>query len=205
MNAEEGRSYATNFAMQDPPPPVKFADLLNDSDPRWVSFQLPRVPKSYLLGGSHVRWFTPVMGTTHPSIINVWFTPISPDESFTTEMLGSFADQWGVASDNIHPDSDWTIDHMVAATKAGNATLGTDYSKTPHGFYTSSFSMQIKKALPPEGIKWLFIRAQAKKIQNGRLDAEILILDETRDLVAVSQQTCFFARGPRFKQKSEKL
>ena len=191
--------------MQDPPPPVKLTDLLNDSDPQWASFTFPRSPHSYLKGGSHIRWFTPVNGADHPSIIDIWYTPLSPDETFTTEMVGSVADQWGVLSENLHPHSVWSTEYMAAATKVSDSTLGTNLSLPPVGFHTSSISMQIKKVLPPEGVKWLFVRAQLKKIQNGRFDAEVLVLDQEGDLVAVSQQTVFFATRPRFSGKAEKL
>ena len=94
---------------------------------------------------------------------------------------------------------------MVAGTKARDQTMGTDLSKPPVGLHTTSISMQIKKQLPPEGVRWLFTRAQAKKIHNGRLDMEVLVTDPGGDLVAVSQQTVFFPAGPRFERKAQKL
>lgn len=52
-------------------------------------------------------------------------------------------------------------------------------------------SLEIKKVLPPEGVQWLFLRARAKEIKNGRMDAEIAILDEGFELVALSHQVSF--------------
>lgn len=56
---------------------------------------------------------------------------------------------------------------------------------------TLSLSLEVKKVLPPEGVKWLFMRARAKEIKNGRMDAEITILDEAFELVALSHQVSF--------------
>jgi len=56
------------------------------------------------------------------------------------------------------------------------------------GFWypTVSLSLDIKKALPPEGVEWLFARVRAKQVKNGRYDLEVIIMDETGELVALS-------------------
>ncbi|KAL6719968.1 hypothetical protein ACLMJK_001889 [Lecanora helva] len=205
MEAEQGLSYPTSFKLQYPPPKAKFENLLNDCDPHWASLRIPWSPNSYLKAGTQLCWFTPAKGSDNPSVIDIWFTPLSPDETFTTEMVGSIADHWGCLLDNLHPHSVWSTEYMAAATKERDMTMGTDLSKAPVGFYTSSISMEIKKQLPPEGVRWLFTRAQAKKIYNGRLDMEVLVLDEGDDLIAVSHQTVFFPTGHRFAKKAERL
>ena len=63
-------------------------------------------------------------------------------------------------------------------------------------------TLEIKKLLPPQGVKWLFMRAQAKDIANGRMDAEVTILNEKLELVALSHHICFVidnAHGPMNK------
>ena len=51
--------------------------------------------------------------------------------------------------------------------------------------------LEIKKLLPAEGVRWLFVRARAEQIRKGRMDVEVVILDEGMDLVALSQHVCF--------------
>ena len=51
---------------------------------------------------------------------------------------------------------------------------------------TILLNLDIKKALPTEGVEFLFLRVRAKQIKNGRFDLEVTILDETGDLVALS-------------------
>lgn len=45
---------------------------------------------------------------------------------------------------------------------------------------------EIKKLLPPEGARWLFVRAEIKEVSYGRKDAEMMIFDENIELVALS-------------------
>lgn len=59
---------------------------------------------------------------------------------------------------------------------------------TPIASLTMSFNMEIKKPLPVEGVRWLFSRSRARRIENGRMDNDVSILDESGDLVAVVQQ-----------------
>lgn len=60
-------------------------------------------------------------------------------------------------------------------------------------------TLEIKKSLPPEGAKWLFVRAQAKELRNGRMDAEIMIFDQSMALIALSHQICFVIENPRVR------
>lgn len=62
---------------------------------------------------------------------------------------------------------------------------------------TLLLNLEIKKALPENGVKWLFSRVEAKKIQNGRYDLEVLLLDTEGDLVALSHHVVFAVGAER--------
>ena len=51
--------------------------------------------------------------------------------------------------------------------------------------------LETKKLLPDEGVKWLFIRAQATRIANGRMDVTFWIMDAGLEVVAISHHICF--------------
>jgi hypothetical protein len=36
------------------------------------------------------------------------------------------------------------------------------------------------QAFPEDGVEWLFVRVEAKRIKQGRMDLEIIIMDESR-------------------------
>ncbi|BCS01614.1 uncharacterized protein AKAW2_51955S [Aspergillus luchuensis] len=51
-----------------------------------------------------------------------------------------------------------------------------------------TLSTEIKQRLPAEGVRWLYLRTECKRILNGQMDMEVLIFDERMDLIAISQQ-----------------
>lgn len=68
---------------------------------------------------------------------------------------------------------------------------------TPHGIWkarlwypTMMMDIEVKKALPSEGVEWLFVRAIAKQIKDGRMDLEVIVMDEGMELVALSHHVC---------------
>ena len=58
-------------------------------------------------------------------------------------------------------------------------------------------NLEVKKTLPPEGVEWLFVRVRPKQIKNGRMDLEVVILDEQGDIVALSQHVCLILDAAR--------
>ena len=62
---------------------------------------------------------------------------------------------------------------------------------------TLLLNLDVKKALPDEGVKWLFVRLEAKRIRNGRYDLEVLCQDEKGELVAVSNHVVFAVGSER--------
>lgn len=50
-----------------------------------------------------------------------------------------------------------------------------------------SMSTEVKKNLPPGGVRWLYLRSEVKRIIDGRMDMEILLCNETMELIAISQ------------------
>ena len=205
IHSAKGLCYPTEFTLSSHPPAVDLASLSRDSDPQWLSWTYPWSPNSYLKAATHIRWFSPVNGSQHPSIIDLWLTPVARGDLFTNEMLGSIADHWAEALENYRPDSPFTTKRLASATKVSDTKLGTDAGAPPYKYPTSSLSMEIKKVLPLEGVQWLFLRAQAKEIKNGRLDAEIIIMDEKLELVAISHQVNFVVPGLGFTKKIDKL
>lgn len=208
MDAERGVSYPTFFTAYQKellgPPAVDFEKLLSGSAPHWLSFTYPWSPNSYLRAATHIKWFAPVDGAEEPSIIRLWLTPNHPNDTFTTETLGSIADHWSPILENYRVDSPFTTKRLAGALKNADHSIGTDVHNTPFKYPTQSLSLDIKRALPPEGVQWLFLRAEAKQIENGRFDAEVLIFDADHRLVAMSHQVGYVVAGG-FAKKVNKL
>ncbi|RKU47095.1 hypothetical protein DL546_002879 [Coniochaeta pulveracea] len=62
---------------------------------------------------------------------------------------------------------------------------------------TVALNLEVKKPLPEEGVEWLFLRVTAKQIRNGRLDLEVIVLDEKGELVALSTHVNLIVDGAR--------
>jgi acyl-CoA thioesterase FadM len=65
---------------------------------------------------------------------------------------------------------------------------GSSEKKAPARFWypTVLLNIDFKKSLPAEGVEWLFVRVNTKQIKNGRLDLDIVIMDEGGEIVALS-------------------
>ena len=113
------------------------------------------------------------------------------EERFTNDMLGSVAGHWRRMLENNHPESQWSNEQLSmsalrAATESRPVSLEDRW--TYYGYPTLSMHLEIKKLLPSDGVQWLFLRARATAIENGRFNAEITILDDKLELVALSHQ-----------------
>ena len=66
-----------------------------------------------------------------------------------------------------------------------------------HWYPTLLLNLDFKKSLPEEGVEWLFVRVSTKQIKNGRMDLDILILDEVGDIVALSHHVALILGAER--------
>ncbi len=118
-------------------------------------------------------------------------------------MLGFIIDPWAEVLENYRSDSPFTSQRLADAAIASDDTVGIDPKAPPFKYVTLSVGLEMKRVLPPEGVQWVFLRAQIKKIENGRLDAEILILNEKLELVALGHQISRIVPGLVFYEKAQ--
>lgn len=70
---------------------------------------------------------------------------------------------------------------------------------------TVSMDTEFKKRLPHEEIEWAFVRTEARRIQNGKMDMDITMCDENVDPTCVSGQAILVLDTQiRFKSRKEK-
>lgn len=70
-------------------------------------------------------------------------------------------------------------------------------------FPTLSLSLEIKK--DPNNAEWLLMDIETCKIQNGRWDTHVRILDESGDLVALSKSVSTMTAIDRIKTGKAKI
>lgn len=46
----------------------------------------------------------------------------------------------------------------------------------------------MSKTLPPEGVEWAFTQMEVRKVDDGRFDIQISVLDTEEDIIFLSHQ-----------------
>ncbi|KAA6408982.1 MAG: hypothetical protein FRX48_07326 [Lasallia pustulata] len=196
--SSRGIFFDTRWSLSPAPAEASIPRLASDSDPLWISYLCPWHPEGFRRPQSYVKFFVP-MELGDPSYRDTWLTPSDPSFAFKTEHLGFVGDMTLPILDNFCGESG-TGSHATCIKlgleqkrhrehgieRAADAESGA--FTAPMIWVTLSFNMEVKKRLPPEGTRWLFSRCRARLIKDGRMDNEILILDEHGQLVAIVQQ-----------------
>jgi hypothetical protein len=187
ISTEEGVSFSTAWKLQPAPLPADLSKFESDEDPNWAARE--RWPFSdFRKATLNVRSFFPRAGQPAPGIIDEWLC-LRNGENWTNEALGSVVDTFPqVIEGYILGDDPYSVE---------NERSGKKEEQVGFWYPTVLLNMDVKKALPKEGVKWLFVRLQAKRIKNGRFDLEIVVLDEGGDVVALSHHVCFAVSAAR--------
>jgi hypothetical protein len=64
--------------------------------------------------------------------------------------------------------------------------------KNPHDAVMLSVNVDFRGQLPAEGAEWVYCRSSCKAVVNGKQDMSQVLLDENRQLLAVSQNSVHF-------------
>ncbi|KAJ9655189.1 hypothetical protein H2198_005885 [Neophaeococcomyces mojaviensis] len=211
MSTEDGLSLDTGYKIWPPPLPVSLPDLSQNRDKNYI--KRGRDPfADFRRAGQNM-----IMHLIRPeqrpaqfpkALIDQWvlFQPQGQKGRHTNDALGFVVDIFPQLIESyVNPDLE-------------EATLGQDLSKDefndlirkkaePHAKYwypTLSLNLDVKKLLPEEGVDWLFVRVQAKKIARGRFDLQVEVYDESNDLVALSTHASLVVSSSRNITRAKK-
>ncbi|KAI0866293.1 thioesterase-like superfamily-domain-containing protein [Xylaria cubensis] len=191
IDAEAGFTLQTGWSANPPlpAPPTDFNKLAADGqDADWVALKdlpYPKLRKAV----NRIRMHIPRNGQKQPNVIDEWVR-LESGERIPMEGLGFVSDMWPQMIEGL------VIKQQEMDGEAQNAKKSA--GDLPWLWYpTLVLNLDIKKALPPEGVEWLHVRVQSKHIKNGRYDYEVLIFDETGDLVAISNHVALVVDGSR--------
>ncbi|KAI8957294.1 thioesterase-like superfamily-domain-containing protein [Daldinia sp. FL1419] len=177
---ESGLSLETLWSLHPPPPPppIDFAALLaGGEDVNWeVQTNVPFA--KFRKVSNRIHTLLPRNGQVAPGLIDQWIR-FKSGEKFTNESLGFVSDKFPSV-----------VDGLWRRERGGDRPLAFWYP-------TVVLNLDVKKALPPEGVDWLFLRVQPKCIKNGRMDLEVVIIDETGEVVALSHHVVLVVGAER--------
>ncbi|KAL8692774.1 MAG: hypothetical protein Q9224_003891 [Gallowayella concinna] len=192
LHTEQGISLPTKWTLHPPRLPLSSTlALKDDKDPNWTCHHLSPHLSKFRKAAHKTEWYLPRQGQLEPAMADEWIC-LADGGKFTQTALGFVADQFPQLVD-IYPGT------APAAAQSKEKVVSASRREAGKTMWypTMLLNLEVKKALPEEGVEWLFVRVGAKKIERGRMDLEVVVLDEEGELVAVSQHVCLILDAER--------
>lgn len=172
LDTETGFTFDTQHKLSPPVPPVDLAKLEQDTDPTWR--KQPEMPHAkFRKATTKVIFHFPRANQSALATADEWLC-WSDGSNFTNTSIGFVADMFPQIIEKFRHKE-----------------------QGPFWYPTLLLNLDIKKSLPPEGVKWLQIRVEIKKVKNGRMDLEVFVHDAEGDLVALSHHVGFVMDASR--------
>lgn len=106
--------------------------------------------------------------------------------------------------------------HMLLAAPELRKLLSTPREKDPRAeemhqrseqranlwFPTVVMNLEVKAALPEEGVEWLALRVTSKQIKDGKFDIDVMVRDVDGEILALSQHVAMILSMERNTAKS---
>ena len=182
MSSESGITLPTKWSLFPPPAPAKLALLASDRDPSWQLRTYSPHPQ-FRKATSRVQCTFPRGGQAENSIVDEWMR-FESGEKFTNQSLGFVVDMFPQIVEMYRTDAEGRASSVERELRSIGAVDLRNWGLM--WYPTLLLNLDMKKVLPPEGVEWLFVRVRAKQIRDGRMDLEVVVLDEEEDLVAIS-------------------
>lgn len=131
------------------------------------------------------------------NIYDEWVCLRDPAERWTNEKLGFLVDMFPQVCESFILNGFDQYNPKLQDSEAGLRLRESKKKDVPFWYPTLLLNLDVKKALPEGGVKFLFTRLQTKMIKNGRYDLEITVMDEGGEIVALSHHVCFALSAER--------
>ena len=217
FTTESGITLATKYTLLPPPYPLSStAALKHGTDENWICQPRPAF-YAFRKALQRVETHVPRRAPAAPAIVDEWIR-FSSVERFTQDSLGFVCDTFPLITTGFEPQelqsqlyflepdtksnndqTDRSFSLLASSSSSSASSISPLSSEMTVRFWLPTLVMNIefKKLLPPEGTEWLFVRCRAKQIKNGRMDLEIVVLDEEGDIVALSSHVALIVSSDR--------
>ncbi|KAL6925371.1 hypothetical protein FSST1_002645 [Fusarium sambucinum] len=177
----DGLTLTTDWKLLPPSPPIDVERAAKGLDPNW-SLEASRIQIPHLVSLGFVRAVEGAFESYYrrkpgrKGLEDSWIR-LASGERFTNATLSLVVDAKPYVVEAWRP---------LPESESREAEA-VPFSKNDSFWYpTLVMNLDIKKVLPQDGVEWLFIRTEARKIEQGRLDLQVTILDQEGDLVALA-------------------
>ncbi|EEP82916.1 conserved hypothetical protein [Uncinocarpus reesii 1704] len=195
FDTEEGPSMVTGFELTPKPEPgsggsapVDLAKLARDGkDGAWSQFAVAFT--SMRTASKQLEIYTPKsLERVKRGFVEQWvrFKPYGSLAPWTNPALGFLVDMFPMMLETFD-SKPW---EKKQEQKKEDGTRRFWYP-------TVLLNVEFKKRLPKEGVQWLYSRVHTKTLHNGRMDLDIVVLDEAGDIVALSNHVALVVGAER--------
>ncbi|KAI0152993.1 thioesterase family protein [Xylariaceae sp. FL1272] len=194
-------------------------------DVAWAETLLPASSASTLLSLRNWHFYLPRGEAAVPGTLDMWLR-LASGERITQAVLPYVVDSFpfNLSEYIIAPEVKQMLrqqgllmeqqkqpSYEAKATSAdGTAQKGEESSSTGARaslwLPTVVMNLEVKTALPDEGVEWIAVRIVAKEMKNGRFDMEVIVRDTDDELIALSHHVALMLdveRAARSKTKSK--
>lgn len=188
-------------------PSVKSPGQAILTSPNWAEH--PSMPfSSFRRASERCRFLFPRAGQPHAGIIDQWIS-LRSGEQWDNESLGFVVDMFPQVVEALSVPGAYDLPSELALDNGGDGSSASQggvkekRETASHWYPTVLLNLDIKKPLPPsDGPQWLFVRAQAKQVKDGRYDLEVIVMDGEGELVALSHHVCLVLDAGRNLKRS---
>ncbi|KAF2857258.1 hypothetical protein K470DRAFT_253566 [Piedraia hortae CBS 480.64] len=185
---EEGVGFGMDWGIYPPPPVVtgSFGEMDRGRDANWGERKVWPLHRFRPAMGMMRSWF-PRGGQLGKGIVDQWVCPRDDDKRWTTDCLGFIVDAFPQIVESLEFGGDlYGVELEERYTQEEQQEMMDKKGAGRKWYPTVSLNMEVKKRLPEEGVRFLFVRVQCKVMQNGRYDLEVIVKDMEGDVVALS-------------------
>ena len=192
--SESGITLPTRWTLDPAPYPVDVSKLAKDEDINWrLERNMPFA--AFRKAAANIELHLPRKGQQNLSSIDEWIR-FKHGEKFTMQALGFVVDMFPQIVEQYRDEYDEIAKDTVPYADP-KVTKKAKNHWARFWYPTLLLNLEVKKVLPPEGAEWLFLRVTTKIIKQGRMDLEVVVLDQEGDIVALSQHVCLILGAER--------
>ena len=198
IDKETGLSFETSWELHPRPPPLSNLSCLEaDIDTNWGERR--EWPFSdFRTAATKVRAWFPRNGHHSKTCLDMWFCFRDPQSRFTNESLGFICDTFPqLIESNVIGWDIYGLEFERKYDMGEQRKLIKESGFQQMWYPTLLLNLDVKKALPEEGVRFLFSRVQTKQVKNGRYDLEVVLMDAEGDLVALSHHVVYAVSADR--------
>jgi hypothetical protein len=180
----------TGFKLDPPLKPIDFDIVTKGKDPNWTCLNVPYDFSPDMVRQSHMNVVLERVACPDKSIFQGWLNFARANEKWTTAKLGMAVDWILPAITNFlgtYKSVQGLARQSMDLEEFGKSRTPMEW-KFPYWFTTLNLSIEVKRALPEEGVGWLFVRNRTKMVQDGKADVHGEVFNAAGELVAVTQQ-----------------